>query len=365
MRPCAGSPYASARARRRLRSLFREGGRRKRHTLAQYDPPHFTLAMAREKARDIISEARLKKTEAPRTTFDEALEIYYRIHVGKLRRQSQRGIKQTIDRRFKPKLGKKILSDIKPMEIAPLLDAMIETPTEMHNAFVYLAMFFNWCMRRGYIENPPTVRMETPPRPPSRERTLTPEELVSVWKAADPDSDYGRIVRLCILTGQRDGQWAGARREYIGSDVITWPAEGMKGKRPHSLPLTDTARALLPDRVGFLFPTENGKPFSNWSRSKHRLDQASGVSGYTHQDLRRTWATISAEEIGTEPHIIEAVLHHAMGTVVRSRDHTLSPVARVYNRARYIEPMRAALIAFEEWLARQLRQGEAPKVIAS
>src|SRR5207253_4416066 len=71
---------------------------RKRHTLGQYDPPHFTLAMAREKARDMLAVERLRKNETPRTTFEEALEIYYRIHVAKLRKQSQRGIRQTIDR---------------------------------------------------------------------------------------------------------------------------------------------------------------------------------------------------------------------------------------------------------------------------
>src|SRR2546428_12887947 len=78
--------------------VTRKGGQRKRHTLGQYDAPHFTLAMAREKARDVLAAERLSKIETPRTTFEEALEIYYRIHVAKLRKQSQRGIRQTIDR---------------------------------------------------------------------------------------------------------------------------------------------------------------------------------------------------------------------------------------------------------------------------
>src|SRR4029077_4450510 len=142
--------------------ITRKGGRRKRHTIGQYDPPHLTLAIAREKARDMLAIERLSRTETPRTTFGEAIEVYYRIHVAKLRKQSQRGIRQTIDRRFRPKLGKKILSEIKPTDIAPLLDAMIETPTEMHNAFAYLSMFLNWCMRRGYIESAPTARMANP-----------------------------------------------------------------------------------------------------------------------------------------------------------------------------------------------------------
>jgi integrase len=328
--------------------LSRKGGTRKRHTLGQYDPPHFTLAIAREKAKDLLAADRLSKAEAPRTTFEEALQTYHRDHVSRLRKTSQRAIRQTIDRQFKPKRGKKFLSDIRPTHIAPLVDVLIDRPTEMHNGFVYLSMFLNWCMRRGYIETSPTARMETPPKPPSRERVLSPAELTAVWRAADPETDYGRIVRLSVLSGQRIGQWAAIRREYIGSGTITWPADAMKGKRSHELPLTSAMRELLPDRAGLLFATENVLPFSNWSRAKHRLDKANGLSGYTHHDLRRTWATICAEQLNIEPHIIESVLAHTFGT----------PVARTYNRAKYLAPMRSALLAFEEWLQKELSKPE-------
>ena len=123
----------------------------------------------------------------------------------------------------------------------------------------------------------------------------------------------------------------------------------MKGRRPHTLPLTPGMRELLPDRLGLVFPSASGRPFSNWSMSKARLDGVSGVAARQH-DWRRTWATISAEEIGTEPHCIDAVLHHTIG----------SQIARTYNRARYFEPMRRALEAFEQWLTAHL---EAPQAI--
>lgn len=122
----------------------------------------------------------------------------------------------------------------------------------------------------------------------------------------------------------------------------------MKGKRSQTLPLTDGMRALLPDRVGLVFPTENARVFSNWSRSKERLNKTSGISGYTHHDLRRTWTTIAAEELGVEPPIAESVLAHSVGT----------HVARIYNRAKYLEPMRRALLAFAEWLHLQLSKPE-------
>jgi integrase len=317
------------------------GKQRNRVTLGQYDPPHFTLAMAREKAKDLLAQERLKKTETPRITFSAAFELYDRIHISQLRTASQRAIRQTFARRFTT-LNKRILDSIRPTDIAPILDELLDTPAERHNSFVYLSMFFNWAMRRGYINTTPTARMHAPKKPPSRERVLTADELLAVWRAL-PDDDYGSIIKLCILSGQRIGQWAALKREYIQSDVIVWPSEAMKAKRSQTIPLTDMMRTLIPQRVGYIFPTANIRAFSNWSRSKHRLDKDSGLKRFTHHDLRRTWATVAADELDIEPHIIAAVLHHAYG----------SAVTRIYTRARYIPQMRAAFLAFEGWFQNQ------------
>jgi integrase len=170
---------------------------------------------------------------------------------------------------------------------------------------------------------------------------------VAVWRSA-PDTDYGRIVKLCILSAQRRGQWAAVRREHISGDAITWPAELMKAGRSHTLPLTPAVKALLPDRIGYLFPNENSVPFGNWSRNKIRLNDDSSVGSFRLHDLRRTWATVAAEELDIQPHIIESVLAHRTG----------SQIARVYNRAKYLEPMRKAMIAFEEWLQALLPKAE-------
>src|SRR5205807_4671096 len=53
-----------------FRLVIGSGTERRRFTIGKYDPPHFTLAMAREKAKDIIARERLGKTETPHTTFD-------------------------------------------------------------------------------------------------------------------------------------------------------------------------------------------------------------------------------------------------------------------------------------------------------
>src|SRR5579884_2856329 len=288
--------------------ITRSGKNRKRHTIGRYDPPRFTLAMAREKAGDIIARERLAKSDGPQTTFEDAVEVYYRVHLPKLRPSSQRNIKRYLDRHYRPKLGKRILGELKRSDIAPLLDEMLDTPAAMHNGFKHLASFLNWCAARGYMEDVPTDRMPTPPRSPSRTRVLSAGEIVAVWNGA-PDSDYGRILKLCLLSGQRKHQWAEVRREYIAADVVTWPAAVMKSAKVHALPLTPLMKSLLPnDRIGYLFPNGSGTPFDNWTRNKDRLDAATGIVDFRLHDLRRTWATISAEELDTPPHIIESVL---------------------------------------------------------
>ena len=65
---------------------------------------------------------------------------------------------------------------------------------------------------------------------------------------------------------------------------------------------------------------------------------AKPLSHWTVHDLRRTAATVMADQLGVLPHIVEAILNHVSG-------HRAG-VAGVYNRARYQAEMRQAL---ERW----------------
>jgi integrase len=78
--------------------------------------------------------------------------------------------------------------------------------------------------------------------------------------------------------------------------------------------------------------------FAGWGKSKERLDKKSGVSEWTLHDLRRTYATIQAQ-LGTPPHVIEALLNHKSGII--------SGVAQTYNRYHYLAEMKAAVSNFD------------------
>ena len=241
------------------------------------------------------------------------------------------------------------VSKIDDRQVSKALRA-IKAPSERRHAFVEGRTFFNWLVKARRIPYSPFVALEAPRKGEGRERVLTDEELVAVWLNSR-ETSYGQIIRLIIITGQRPGQIGGLKGEYVNPDelLISWPGEVMKGNKRHSIPLTDMAADMLcmcrqgnsydALHCGLLFPTKNGNPFGAWARNKERLDVASGVSSWVHQDLRRTWATKAADWEIADPYIIERILAHQLPGI--------SQVGPTYNRAKYLAPMRSALERFE------------------
>jgi integrase len=95
---------------------------------------------------------------------------------------------------------------------------------------------------------------------------------------------------------------------------------------------------------GFLFPSRHDpdRPFSGFSKCKARLDELSGVDDYTLHDCRRSISTaLASPPISTPPHVIDALLNHVTGRA------TISEVAAIYNRYRYQQEARAAMLTYE------------------
>ena len=114
-----------------------------------------------------------------------------------------------------------------------------------------LSALFAWG-RRGLAVANPVALTDKPAAERSRERVLSDDELVSVWRCVGGTADYGRIVRLLILTGARCQEVAGMRWSELTmaahGGMATWvlPSERSKNGRPHELVLPAMAVALLP-----------------------------------------------------------------------------------------------------------------------
>ena len=81
----------------------------------------------------------------------------------------------------------------------------------------------------------------------ARERFLTNEEIRAVWTAL-PVGDYGDLVRLLLLTGQRREEFASLQWSEVDFETgqITLAGERTKNGRPHVIPISGTVMAILP-----------------------------------------------------------------------------------------------------------------------
>jgi integrase len=134
------------------------------------------------------------------------------------------------------------------------------------------------------------------------------------------------------------------RIDEVSGDVWTIPRERVKKDRPHAVPLTKTALAIISslaqlprfEHQGFVFSMTGGKSASsNFSKLKHQLDQLSDISGWTIHDIRRTVRSKLAE-LGVPREVARKVLNHEDGKV-----------DRIYNRHEYLAEKREALQRWE------------------
>ena len=144
---------------------------------------------------------------------------------------------------------------------------------------------------------------------------------------AAPDDDYGRILKLLLLTGCRRAEIGDLKWSEIDLEArtITLPGERTKNGQQHVVPLADSAIAILTgierraDREHVFGHTRAGG-FCAWSGSKREFDAVLKMKEpWTVHDLRRTVRT-GLGELGVQPHIAEAVINHVPPKLIRTYD---------------------------------------------
>lgn len=215
---------------------------------------------------------------------------------------------------------------------------------------------FVWAMQMGLAESNPVIGAVRPKPPKSRDRVLKDAELGAIWRACR-DDDYGRIVKLLILTGARRQEIGGMQRSEFSDDGSTWtlPTSRSKNGKAHTLPVTPMMREILDpilERGGrdHLFGRRRWG-FTGWSIGKRALDQALDLKPWRVHDIRRSVST-GANDIGIQPHIVETILGHALGGVHGT-----------YNRSIYANEVRDALLRWSDHV-RAIIEGGERKVVA-
>src|SRR6266851_4083586 len=233
------------------------------------------LAEAREQARNILAERQLGMRQASGTeTYERSLATFLEIAKTKNKERTVRDYTRLLTSHG---FGAEKLGDITARDIHRKLDRLADRPGEQAHALAALKIFFRFCLRRHLLDTTPMERIERLARPKSRERVLNDPELTSVWQACEGRGVFGKIVRLCILLGQRRSEIAHLEWGWFNEDehTITLPPELTKNGRQHTFPYGDLTAATLATipKGKYLFPArktwrQGGTIYNAWNKDK-------------------------------------------------------------------------------------------------
>jgi integrase len=248
-------------------------------------------------------------------------------------------------------------------------------PIAAKRAHAALSTYFGWLIHHNHcsVVNP-CMGIKLAKEEP-RTRRLDDAELLEAWLAADAiGGEFGAIVKLLILTGQRlreigDLEWAEINWQDRQIELPETPPGAEKGRtkngKPHIIPLSAPALALLraiPQHEGqrLVFLGHRGRGMTSYSRPKKNLDERIAaarllagkppIRKWTLHDIRRSVTSGMVKSRVREvdgklekyrcclPHVVEMLINHVSG-------HKAG-VAGTYNVEDYLEERQAAL---EQW----------------
>ncbi|GJD92959.1 tyrosine-type recombinase/integrase [Methylobacterium iners] len=347
---------------------YRAAGKPRKYTLGPY--PRLSLGDARESARkalQAVSEGRDPAGEKATAQIEQAAVVNMRFgtvaadFITRYAKPRNRTWRQTevflTEGDLSPWQGKDIRT-IGRREILNAIDAVVERGATIHanRLFAALRRFYAWTVERGVLEVSPMAGLKPPSPEIARDRVLTDDELVAIWKAAEEiGKPFGQAVQILILTGQRRSEVLEADWREFDFLASTWtlPRERAKNDRAHVVALAPRAVSILSalPRIGkeprFVFTTNGKTPFSGVSKAHDRLNRLAAakmpegqiLAPWRLHDLRRTFASGCAR-LGVPVHVVEKALNHTSGT--------FGGIVGVYQRHDFADERRRAM---ELWAA--------------
>jgi integrase len=147
-------------------------------------------------------------------------------------------------------------------------------------------------------------------------------------------------LRFIMLTAARSGEARGATWGEIDFEKMVWsiPADRMKAREPHQVPLSPRAMEILNRRsrgrtsnTGFIFTNDGKKPLTDMTVSKAL--RSSGVERFTVHGFRSTFTDWAAEKTDFPKEVADKALAHKIP----------NPVEAAYRRTDFFEKRRALM----------------------
>jgi integrase len=342
---------------------YRHQGKPCKHTLGPY--PAIDLSSARKLASAAlraVAEGRNPAREKKHARVAEADDIetvtsqFIERHCNRSNRpRTAAETARLLQQHVLPRLRGRSVREITRRDILDVLDRIVDggAPISANRTLAAVRKLFNWCVARDIIAASPCAGVKPPTPERSRDRVLSDDELLLVWRAAEKiGGPFGTLVQLLALTGQRRDEVGGMRWDELDFEVRQWilPRGRVKNDQGHVVPLSPLAVAILKSapRIAdsrFALTTTGTSPASGYSKGKRKLDVLlpANMPPWRLHDLRRTVASGMAR-LGINLPVIEKVLNHASGS--------FAGIVSVYQRHSFADEKREALDAWGRHLER-------------
>jgi integrase len=350
------------------RLKYRFGGKEKRLAFGVY--PDVPLKLARERraeARAVLArgedpavarqvqQAEQRRVEA--LTFELVAREWIEHQGEKWADRTRGAILASLETEAFPKLGARPIAQLKPLEVKAIVKAVDDRGAgeAASRLLQRIKAVFRYAVVHERIESNPMVDLRQAdllkPRQLQHRAAMSEQALpgfLAALAAYQGAQSTVTALQLLMLTVVRPGELRGARWQEFDLAAALWrvPAERMKMKAPHTVPLARQAVVLLQampgDREGpeLLFPSPfyPGKPMS-----ENTLNSALARMGFkgehTAHGFRALFSTI-ANERGHDADAIERQLAHVERNQVRA----------AYHRATYLDQRRALMQWWADWL---------------
>lgn len=256
-----------------------------------------------------------------------------------------------------PRIGSTPIQDIKALDCLAVVKAVedrgaLDTAGRVKQR---MSSVFRYAIQTARLEiNPADQLKEVIATKKVEHRASLPAEALPGFLRqleAYPGQTVTKLaLKLLMLTFVRPGELRAARWEEFDIEGRMWriPAERMKMKEEHLVPLSDQALAVLEElrpltaKFGYLSPatTNVRKPMSE-NTLTYAIRRRLGFNATAHG--MRALASTVMNEVGFAPDVIERQLAHAERNKVRA----------AYNRGQYLEQRRTMMQWWGDFLDAQ------------
>ena len=312
--------------------------------------PEISLMQARSLARRKRRELELEPSGS--YTLRDAFKFW--CSKKKNRIASYRDEKLRLEKYVISKLGSRQLDSITPPVLIKLLEP-VEAAGKLSTVkrlLMRVREIYDLAVNAGFIQaNPlskitkvfPAPEVRHMPAPDWKELPI----VISQIEALAPPK-YKCLFYFSLATLLRPGEVVSVRIEWISEESITIPAEFMKMKRIHRIPLTPYLIALINEaktirknkRSPFLFPAANknqhisGQAMAKWLHEQPEFRNRLVAHGL--RSIGRSW--FADNDVPFE--VAEACLAHLVG----------SQVVRAYQRTDFFAPRQKIMLSWHAYI---------------